>query len=672
MSLEYIKIPTSSNVISLGNTGMRVKDPRLTYFKILESLKEFRKFNKDWKEKDQKEFVGYLSEFINFNEEAVLGSAKDVRLKVAFLSQLGLVDAKKVITHRGKELLELSNQNNDTQEFNIGYDSFLYIKQFLKFQEKEWTIFPLLSLIYCCLEFENNLPNDVFSFVWPISSSKEELISNIMKYKETKNYKEVISLSSERYVLDVKKNIKTFLQSHNTFDSSDAFNEMMYANLPHGRGPGFKPKVLTLYQDFKYYWSHKNRWPDEEKIRFINKKLKSRYRCLCASTADLYQTTLFSQTDFSKNADWNSLVNHFEQIDLISSKDESEFILNFHILFMYIKKYTICEEYRDLNMRQLDLTELFIVEHDTISLDILFNYFFDSVKDKLLDELPLPKKEYKAKLIANHLNLGDVYSFLNLDRQALMSKILACEPEAKRFTSLKDFGKQKKENRLKKLVAKVFSPQRIITLLELMSPRQDDQIREEIEKWYNKSYEASIPALFEYILTLSFYLIFEKSFKIGEALNAKLDANLLPKSHAPGGGADIEIKTKNKHYLIEATLSDNNNQKQMEAEPVPRHLAHYIKKNSIVDTVAIFVAPKLDPNNLVVLRNYIFSNWYNSKGDSIAESMNILPLTIHNIIYLLKKKPNFEELENRIDKVLKSAEKDGKIWYESVVNKEFS
>ena len=40
------------------------------------------------------------------------------------------------------------------------------------------------------------------------------------------------------------------------------------------------------------------------------------------------------------------------------------------------------------------------------------------------------------------------------------------------------------------------------------------------------------------------------------------------------------IKSESKDYIIEATLSDGDGQRKMEAEPVPRHLARYVLNNN--------------------------------------------------------------------------------------------
>ena len=169
---------------------------------------------------------------------------------------------------------------------------------------------------------------------------------------------------------------------------------------------------------------------------------------------------------------------------------------------------------------------------------------------------------------------------------------------------------------------------------------------------------------------ISFYWLSEKKVRISDILNSGLDANLLPKTHTAGGQADIVVRCKGKDYLIEATLSDNDGQRKMEAEPVPRHLAkHILEVNPNI--LALFVAGQLDRNNLVVLRNYKYSHWYYSDEDSV-ETMNILPLSVSNMIYLLKHETDFNKLENKFETVLNSETKDGFKWYTNEINPIFS
>ena len=667
---EYKKITANSGLISLGNTGARLSDPRATYVKILNALVEFRKQNKNWENKDQAEFGKLLGELEIFDikTDNKVSSDKDVRVKTAFIDDFGFTTEKKIVTSAGKELLENSN-SFDTNEFDISKESFTYLKQFLKYQQNDFEVFPLLSLIYAIIEFDNELPIDFVTYVWSGSQTKKELIDNIKNYKKYSDYKETVyqSVTNSENTKIVAKNATHFFATHSIADKKE-LKELLYVILPHGKGNSFKDKTITLFHDIYSYWLNKEIWNEAKKKKFIQDKLKSRHKDISSKKSSYYLESLFDTTALNNSSDWKQIIDFFENTSLISSVNEENFVVNFHVLYMFIKKLSLCEEYRDLNTRHLKLLDIFVFEYRKIKLDLVFWYLFKSVKDDLLKVKPLPQNEYRIKLEASQSNIGDIYNFLKINVTELSKQIATDFPEVKKL-GLQNFALKKKEERLLELVNTVFTKENIIKIFENIYPRKDNQIRKLIKEWY-QDYEATIPALFEYLLGISFYWLSEKKVRISDILNSGLDANLLPKTHTAGGQADIIVRCKGKDYLIEATLSDNDGQRKMEAEPVPRHLAkHILEVNP--NSLALFVAGQLDRNNLVVLRNYKYSHWYYSDEDSV-ETMNILPLSVSNMIYLLKHETDFNKLENKFETVLNSETKDGFKWYTNEINPIFS
>lgn len=222
---NFKKITTNSGLISFGNTGARLSDPRATYIKILDALVEFRKLNKNWDTQSQAEFGKLLGELDIFEIKTtnVVSSDKDVRLKTGFVSQLGFTNEERIITTVGKELLA-SSKSFETNELEISKESFIYLKQFLKYQQNNFEIVPLLSLIYAIIEFDNALPIDFVTYVWSGSQTENELIENIRNYKNSSDYKETIYLSilnSENSEI-AKKNCSLFF---NTYSFSDEVNK---------------------------------------------------------------------------------------------------------------------------------------------------------------------------------------------------------------------------------------------------------------------------------------------------------------------------------------------------------------------------------------------------------------------------------------------------------------
>ncbi len=666
---DYTYITSNSSLISFGNTSARLGDSRTTYAKILKAIVEFRTKNKNWQPPDQEDFGTLLGEkeIFEIRENTVVGKAKDVRVKTAFLSQLGLTTEQRITTEAGTELLE-NTGTFETNEFDISKESYTYLKQFLKYQHDDFQVLPLLSLIYTCIEFENELPIDFVTYVWAGTQSKNELIKNIKTYKKHSDYKKTVyqSVESSENTEIAKKNAIHFSSAHSISDTKE-LKQLLYAILPHGKGNTFKDKTIALFIDFYSYWLNKEKWDDTKKTSFIQDKLKSRYKDISSKKPSYYLEALFNTTSLNNSSDWKKIIVFFEDTPLISSKDEQSFVLNFQLLYMFIKKLSVCEEYRDLNIRHLKLLDIFIFEYGSIKLDLIFWYLFRSVKNNLLEVKLLSEKEYREKLETKQNNIDDIYDFLKVDINELTLQIATDFPEV-RSLGLQIFATKRKEERLLQLVNDVFNKENIIKIFENIYPRNDNEVRKLIREWYS-DYDATIPALFEYLLGISFYWLSQKQVKISDILNFGLDSNLLPKTHTAGGQADIVIRCKEKDYLIEATLSENDGQRKMEAEPVPRHLARHILEVN-PNSLALFIAGQLDPNNLVILRNYKFSPWYNTAGNSV-ESMNILPLTVSNMIYLLKKNMEYNELETKFEALLNSETKDGFQWYKNEVNTVF-
>jgi hypothetical protein len=668
---DYKEITSNSGLISFGNTGARLGDPRATYVKLLKALVEFRYKNKNWQPIDQEDFATLLiqKEIFEFREDTVVGTAKDVRVKTGFISQLGFTTEKRTLTEVGIELIN----NSDaflTNDFDVSTESFTYLKQFLKYQHEGFQLFPLLSLIYSIIEFNNELPIDFVTYVWAGSQTKKELSENIKTYKKNADYKETVfkSVSNSSNTIIAIENIRHFFSNNNSIsDDINELKKLLYAILPHGKGNSFKDKTITLFFDLYKYWFNQEVWNENKKKKFIQENLKNRYKDISSKKPSDYLDTLFGTATLTNSSDWESIILFFENTPIISAKNEESFIVNFHLLYMFIKKLSVCEEYRDLNIRHLKLLDIFILEYGNIKLDLVFWYLFKSVKAELLKVKPLSPIEYRLKLEKNQTEISEVYDFLKVDLNALSKQIASDYPEIKKL-GLQNFALKQKEERLLNLVNEVFTKDNIITIFENIYPRNDKKIRELIKNWY-QDYEATIPALFEYLLGISFYWLSEKQVRISSIMNSGLDANLLPKTHAAGGQADVIVRCKDRDYLIEATLSEQDGQRKMEAEPVPRHLAkHILEKNA--NSLGLFVAGQLDPNNLVVLRNYKFSPWYNNDGQSLDE-MKILPLTISNMIYLLKNDMKFEELEYKIETLLNSETQDGFKWYTNEVNTTF-
>lgn len=690
-------ISSNTNMISLGNTGLRSGNPFEIQFNFLNAIIE-------WREQDttkwdrspgggQERFLRYIQENNIWKNQIKLDNKiepiKDIRVKTAFLSDIGLVTEQRFPTDSGIKLRELMNSPRKTNQWQIDDSNYEWFKQMFKYDvrfdkkpKKSFKFTPIMSLIYCCLEFDNDLPYEFLKVFWLTSQTKEDLDTHIKNYKTNINKGSkpdifntlIIRRRGTEEFETAKKNIKEYMEG-----SDLELEEFIRKRFLVGHGKGdylIKNGTHTLLLDFLEYWDKKNIWSNSEKKDFIYNKIRNKHKAIKSSkiSPNTYNEFLFKSTKLLKNSkDWNKYIEAFENTDIINSNNKQELLLNFHIFYSVLTDIVNIKEYEDINFRHLKLAEIFYIDYDSVKLKLQFKYLFERVKDKLLidDNLQNDKPEYRNFLETHHEDLSKIYNFLDIKFDDVYKDIIRDIPEVEDM-GLIEYEEKEKLNRFEKLVKSKFNLDKVISLLKLIDIDDTRKIRAILKEDFNDEYTGSIPALFEYLLGIAFYWISDKKVKLEDVLAMGLDNNLLPRYHTGGGREDINgIKTNTSHFIIEATLSDSDAQRQMEAEPVPRHVARYIQNNDQQKTIAIFAARKLDPNNLVVLRNYKFSRWYDSDGQTVTQSMDILPLTIKDIIYILEMGITLEDLEATIDGLISSDQKDGKVWYEEEVSKKF-
>ena len=94
----------------------------------------------------------------------------------------------------------------------------------------------------------------------------------------------------------------------------------------------------------------------------------------------------------------------------------------------------------------------------------------------------------------------------------------------------------KGNERFNKLIEKKFNNNVLIRLFDYFKNRSDKEIHKLVTD------NADIPTIFEYILAITWYVISGKKGDVLEYMNLSLEADLLPKTHAGGGEADIVWK----------------------------------------------------------------------------------------------------------------------------------
>lgn len=166
--------------------------------------------------------------------------------------------------------------------------------------------------------------------------------------------------------------------------------------------------------------------------------------------------------------------------------------------------------------------------------------------------------------------------------------------------------------------------------------------------------EAAIPTIFEYILGIIWYKVSERKGNILDFMKLSLEANLLPKTHAAGGYADIIYEYEActsypKHsLLLEATLADRTNQRRMEMEPVSRHLGDYrIRFNNPFD-YSLFVSTYLDKNVVSDFRYRKIIPY--TRDEETITGMKIISMDTDSLKKIIENKINYSYLYEVFDK----------------------
>ena len=151
-------------------------------------------------------------------------------------------------------------------------------------------------------------------------------------------------------------------------------------------------------------------------------------------------------------------------------------------------------------------------------------------------------------------------------------------------------------------------------------------------------------------------------------MNLSLDANLLPKTHAAGGSADIIYKYDKTNFfpehalLLEATITNKQNQRRAEIEPVSRHLGDYLLHTGNKKSYCIFISNFLAINVISDFINRKTYEHYSTDGTKSVTGLKIIPLQTSELKTIIKKGLKYKNLYLLFDKAYSSDEK-ADIWY---------
>lgn len=644
---------------AIGTTSYRTDKFNMSIEMQMQFLKEFRELP----ENSEKVWTGnnaYQAEYYEFlkSKNFIKGEAprpdKDAREKTSGLRDIGLLDDERNITAAGAELIRLAQTEDFTSDniLEIPKDSYLYFKQLLKtsndFEGK--SVRPFVVFLYVVSKVEY-LTYDEFTYLLPLCVDKETTEKVVECIRSSRSS----DLNYEDTILSVLLGMDNYQRALQLLQNEPITEELICNVGINRKSAQYDKPYYQLYNILKGIVFSKDNLALE--LYEATKKLTN------TKVGGAWRKYFFNSTVRSViSREGLSVLN---TVPILQAASELEFNEEFFKIMHLFKAKATLSDYFDLNRRYFKITDVVLFEDNKVKLDVLPKCYIENIADSLLDFA-----FEKTELLTENVELEDIHPCLTIDVDKLYQKlgrVLGVVVTDK--DSARKVIKDERYTRFNKLIDERFDKDTLITLFSHFESRNDDEIRALVTD------NADIPTIFEYVLGIAWYLISDRKGDVLEYMNLSLEADLLPKTHAGGGEADIVWKYEKtswypKHtLLIEATLADGSNQRRMEMEPVSRHLGEYRLGNPDDEAYCVFVTTYLNTNVISDFRARRFMEYYNAAGTEYITGMKILPIQTSELKALLRFDVKYPQIYKMLDKAYQSSEAP-KEWYENNIVRE--
>lgn len=630
-------IPYQSFCWVIGTTSFRTAKLNLKIEAQLLLLDEF--FNEvikesswNWNNELQEKYYDFMKDRAFLTGEAKRKD-KDAREKTSGLVDIGLITEDRLITDAGRELLKVTSSGDfeTNNVFNINRDSFIYLKQLLKtsIDVSGSIVRPFIAVVKCLTELEF-LSYDEFTYFVPLirdDESAKQIISDIKLYREGK-------ILPEEIIYKRLMQMENYKLAQEEFIASDVDENLICLVGMNRKSRNYDKPYYKLYENLKKVFL------DGENIY---ESLLNSAKNINQKPGILWRSLLFKTTNIGVVRK-NGKSSIHKQCPFINCKNETELKEVFFKYLHVFKAMATLSDYFDLNRRYFNITDTLIFEDCMIKLDMIPKYYFKEIIDVLYTETFSRDNNLRANAPletiseAFKLDISKVYVALSKD---LGITIKSPEQAA-------TYVNDERYRRFNTLIDKKFNDSVLIELLNCFEKRDDKRIEELVTD------EAAIPTIFEYILGIIWYKVSERQGNILDFMKLSLEANLLPKTHAAGGYADIIYEYEActsypKHsLLLEATLADGNNQRRMEMEPVSRHLGDYrIRFNNPFD-YSLFVSTYLDKNVISDFRYRKIIPY--TRDEETITGMKIISMDTDSLKKIIENKVKYKYLYEIFDK----------------------
>ena len=626
-------IPYKSFCWSLGTTSFRTKNFNKTIEEQLSLLDEFWKLeeNKSKSWSGNKDLQTRYYDFMQ-SKDFVEGNAgnkpKDAREKTSGLVDIGLIDDGRKLSNAGKALLKITLENDfsSDNQFQIAKDSYIYLKQLLKtyYNVDGHTVRPFMVLIHLLNKFDY-LTLDEYTYLLPLcigETETNEIIDGISKLR-------CRNISIDEIIVNRLMGMLNYKTALDYFIDNEVTEELICEIGLNRKSRQYDKPYFKLYQAL-------------HRVFVLNDidNLISVYD----ATRDIkigkwWRNYLFDTT--SEKAISNHPVAHLKTTLLNEVEDENTFKIAFFKIMHLFKAKATLSDYLDLNRRYIKTTDVVLFEDDTIKFDIVPKHFFKSVAAKLYQDAFT-----SSELLYEDCDMPEISECLIVNDDTIVAGIneelgINVSDMQSARAALEDTRYQ----RLQHLIDTKFTDDKMLSLLDCFETRNDDEIRSMVTD------NADVPTIFEYVLGILWYKASERHGKILDYMKLSLDADLLPKTHAAGGEADIVYEYEATEYypehtlLLEATLADSTNQRRMEMEPVSRHLGMHLIRTGNMNSYCVFATNYLNINVISDFRSRKTTPFYDPQDYSKSVAgMKIIPLQTSELKKIVSNRKTYKEL----------------------------
>lgn len=650
-----MNIPYKSFCWSLGTTSFRTKNFNKTIEEQLALLSEFWNLeenkNVNWSGNNmlQSRYYDFMKEK-GFVEGNAKNKPKDAREKTSGLVDIGLINENRKLSFAGIELLRISSENDfsSNNQFQIAKDSFIYLKQLLKtfYVVEGQTVRPFLILLYL-LSTVDYLTLDEYTYLLPLCVGANETDEIVEGINNLRNKRSTI----DDIIIKRLMNMNNYNTALNYFIENDV-NENLICEIGLNRKSRQYDKTYFNLYEALYKVFVKDDIDSLISVYSATKDIKigKWWRSY------LFDTT--SETDIR-----NCPSDHLKTTMFNDISNEIDFKkIFFKIMHLFKAKATL-SDYFDLNRRYIKTTDIVLFQDGIVKLDVVPQYFFKSVMNQLYSDAFI-----SSELLYENCSIEDIANYLVVSDDTIIKGIN--EELGINVTTVDSARKALEDNRYKRLqhlIDTKFTDEKLLLLLDYFENRNDTEIKNMVTD------NADIPTIFEYVLGILWYKISEREGKILDYMKLSLDADLLPKTHAAGGEADIVYEyDKTANYpnhtlLLEATLADGTNQRRMEMEPVSRHLGRHLIRTGNLNSYCIFMTNYLDINVISDFRSRKTTLFYDPQDYSKSVSgMKIIPIQTSELKKIIFNGKTYKELYPLFEKAFNSTLPPHE-WYNSCI-----